>query len=575
MRFQQLFWRTIRDAPAAAEQVSPQHALRAGLVRPLTAGIYAWLPLGWRVMRKVAAIIREEMDGIGAQEMVMPVVHPAELWQQSGRWEAYGAAILRFRNRDGRDFVFGPTHEEVVAALAAHEIESYRDLPKAVYQIHTKYRDEARPRGGLVRLREFMMKDAYSLDRTADGLDAFYERIYAAYLRIYARVGLSVIPLEADAGPMGGTGGHEFAMLHPLGEDRLARCDSCGYAANIEVARFLPSEGVRGDLQTTEKVATPDCQTIQEVADYLGVPTRQTLKAVFFVRDEAELVFVVIRGDLEVNEVKLAGALGGGDLCDATAAEILAAGAVPGYASPVGLPVRAGDGGEGITVVVDRSVESGANFVAGANDEGYHLTGVNYPRDFQATRLADIAEAYDGATCERCGEGRLRIERAMELGHCFKLGTRYSRALGATYADEGGEARPIVMGSYGIGLDRLIAAIIERHHDQDGIIWPRSVAPFDAHILTLGKEEVYHERGRALYNDLCAAGLDVLLDDRPERPGVKFADADLIGIPLRLTVSQSALQREAVEGKWRHSEERFDIPLSGVVDEVRRLVKGM
>lgn len=573
MRLQEMFGRTLRDAPSDAELVSHQLALRAGLVRPLTAGIYAWLPLGTRVMRKVADLIRREMEGIGIQEMVMPVVHPAELWQQSGRWTMYGPVMLRLQNRDGREFVLGPTHEEIVAALAAREIESHRDLPKAVYQIQTKYRDELRPRGGLVRLREFTMKDAYTLDRSLDDLNVAYERIYEAYLRIFAGVGLSVVPVEADVGAMGGLGGHEFTLLHSQGEDRFAHCDSCGYAANVEVAEFQPPVGVMGDLQSVEKVATPDCKTIQEVASFLGVDTRQTMKAVFFMWDETEFVFVVIRGDLEVNEIKLANALGGGVLRDAANDEIVAAGAVPGYASPLGLKVRVGEAADGITVVVDRSAENGVNFVAGANDEGYHLTGVNYPRDFPATIVADIAEAFDGAVCGRCGEGQLRIERAIELGHCFKLGTRYSEALGVTYQDESGDAPFVVMGSYGIGLERLIAAIIETHHDEYGIVWPRRVAPFDVHIVTLGKEDVYHRRGAALYDGLRAVGLDVLLDDRAERPGVKFADADLIGVPLRLTVSQRALERGAVEAKWRHSSECFDIVLDGIIPEVLRLVR--
>ncbi|MBN1963968.1 MAG: proline--tRNA ligase [Anaerolineae bacterium] len=568
-----MFGRTLRDAPGDAEMVSHQLALRAGLVRPLTAGIYAWMPLGLRVLRKVAGVIREEMEAIGGQEMLMPVFHPAEIWQRSGRWEDFGPVMLRLQNRDGRQFAVGPTHEEIVATLAVHDIGSYRDLPKLVYQIHTKYRDEARPRGGLIRLREFTMKDAYSLDRDFDGLDALYERMVQAYLNIFSRAGLSVTQIDADVGAMGGKGGHEFAMLHPQGEDRFARCDACGYAANVEVAAFAPEAGVMGALEPVQKVATPDCKTIQEVADFLGVPTRQTYKAVFYTRDETEFVFVVVRGDLEVNEIKLLNALGGGELRAATEEEIVAAGAVPGYASPLGLSVRSADQPDGITVIVDRSAMNGANFVAGANDAGYHLAGVNYPRDFTATAEVDVAEAYDGARCGRCGEGRLHIERAIEMGHVFKLGTRYSAAFGATYKDEQGLEQPIIMGSYGIGLDRLIAAIIETHHDDYGIVWPRSVAPFDVHIVTLGREETYHEQGRALHADLRRAGLDVLLDDRTEGAGVKFADADLIGVPLRLTVSNRAVGRGTVEGKWRHAAERFDIPLDGVVEAVVKLVQ--
>jgi prolyl-tRNA synthetase len=359
---------------------------------------------------------------------------------------------------------------------------------------------------------------------------------------------------------------HEFMLRHDLGEDTFAECDSCGYAANVETAQFVLPEPEPVDLQAVEKVATPDSQTIQDVAGFLGVPTAQTLKAVFFVHEnpggEAEFVFVVVRGDLEVNEVKLVNALGGGTLRAATDDEIRAVGAVPGYASPMGLK-------PGVKVIADRSVRVGANFVAGANDEGYHLTGVNVPRDFNPEIVADIAEAFDGALCGRCGAGRLRIARAIELGHCFKLGTRYSEAVGVMYQDEHGVARPVVMGSYGIGLERLMAAIIEAHHDEWGIIWPRSVAPFDIHIVTLGKEPSIAETAARLHDDLRAAGFEVLLDDRPESPGVKFADADLIGAPLRLTVSQKAQAQGGVEAKWRAEKERTVVALDKIVDWAR------
>lgn len=576
MRFQELFGRTLRDAPAEAEMVSHQFALRAGLVRPLAGGIYAWLPLGLRVLRRVEAILREEMEGVGALEVGLPMVHPAEIWQQTGRWQqGFDGELLKFQNRDGRHYVLGATAEDAVAALAVHEIDSYRDLPSLIFQIRPKYRDTARPRGGLIRLREFLMKDAYSLDRDIAGLDETYDRIFAAYQRVFARVGLHAVPLDADVGAMGGLGGHEFALAHPQGEDRFARCSECGYAANVDVAAFAVAGGSgQGDLAAVEKVATPDCKTIEAVAAFVGVPTSQTLKAVFFMRDDTEFVFVVIRGDLEVNEAKLMAALGGGTLRAATEEEILAVGAEPGYASPAGLTVRATGGTAGVTVVADRSITDGQDFVVGANEAGYHLTGVNYPRDFAVTQVADIATAYEGATCGRCGEGHLHLERAIELGHCFKLGTYYSEKVGVTFLDEHGETHPVVMGSYGIGLERLIAAIIEMHHDDYGIVWPRSVAPFAVHIVTLGKDEAFHARGRALYADLQRAGVTVLLDDRSERPGVKFADADLIGVPLRITVSPRSLDRGALEAKWRHSAERFDIPLAGALPEIMRLVEG-
>lgn len=574
MRFQELFGRTLRDAPAEAEMISHQYALRAGLVRPLSGGIYAWLPLGMRVLHRVEAILREELEGVGALEMGLPMVQPAEIWQQTGRWQqGFDGELLKFQNRDNRHYVLGATAEDAVAALAVHEIDSYRDLPSLIYQIRPKYRDTARPRGGLIRLREFLMKDAYSLDRDIAGLEAVYEKVFAAYERIFARVGLHAVPLDADVGAMGGLGGHEFALAHPQGEDLFAGCSQCGYAANVDVAAFTIEErNASGAMAAVEKVATPDCKTIEAVAAFVEVPTSQTLKAVFFMRDETEFVFVVIRGDLEVNEAKLAAVLGGGALRAATEEEIRAVGAEPGYASPVGLAVRASDGTSGVTVIADRSVRAGQDFVVGANEAGFHLTGVNYPRDFAVTSVADIATAYDGATCGHCGEGQLQLERAIELGHCFKLGTYYSEKVGVTYLDEHGSALPVVMGSYGIGLERLIAAIIEMHHDDYGIVWPRSVAPFDVHIITLGKDDAYHEKGRALYNDLRREGVAVLLDDRPERPGVKFADADLIGVPLRITVSARALERGVLEAKWRHSTDRFDIPLADAISEIMRMV---
>jgi prolyl-tRNA synthetase len=513
----------------------------------------------------------------------MPFVHPAELWQATGRWHEFGPVLQKFRADSGREFALGPTAEEVIAMLAAREIDSYKQLPLHVYQITPKYRNEARPRGGLIRLREFIMKDSYSLDADYEGLDRFYARIYQAYLNVFARMDVPVIPVEANTGAMGGRLSHEFVIPHPDGEDSFACCEVCGYAANVEAAKFALPAVDEVALLPVQKVATPDCKTIQEVANFIGVPTAQTLKAVFFVSEQpgdpgaGEFVFVVIRGDLEVNEAKLLKALAesgsGGVLRPATDDEILATGAVPGYASPIGLDTA-------VKAVADRSVLHGANFVVGANDEGYHLTGVNAPRDFDpAARencvLADIAEAFDGAICGRCapgpGTGRLHIQRAIELGHCFKLGTRYSEAAGVTYLDEHGVAQPVVMGSYGIGLERLMAVIIETHHDDWGIRWPASVAPFDAHIVTLGKEA--GDPAATLYADLRAAGIDVLLDDRGESPGVKFADADLIGVPLRLTISKKSLAQDAVEVKWRTEKDRFMIPLAEIVDWVREQEK--
>lgn len=566
MRLSELFTRTLRDAPADAELVSHRLAVRAGLVRPVAAGIYALMPLGWRVMRKIVAILREEMDALGGQEVRLPVVHPAELWQATGRWDTFGPVLQKFAAESGREYALGPTHEEVIAALAAREIDSYKQLPQHVYQIQTKYRNEPRARGGLIRLREFTMKDAYSLDADAAGLDRFYRRMVAAYARIFERAGVPALAVEADSGAMGGGVSHEFMFVHEAGEDSFARCDACGYAANLEAAEFALPAPPEVPLQPVQKVATPDCMTIQAVADFLGVPTSQTLKAVFFVQARPSaperFVFAVIRGDLEVNEVKLLRALDGGTLRAATDDEITETGAVPGYASPIGLPPE-------VMVVADQSVRVGVNFVSGANDAGYHLTGVNVPRDFDPALVADIAAAFDGVTCARCGQGALHVERAIELGHCFKLGTCYSEAAGVIYTDEAGAEHPVVMGSYGIGLERLMAAIIETHHDEWGIIWPPSVAPFDVHLLTLGKDPQLGEIAGQVYADLRAAGLDVLLDDRAESAGVKFADADLIGIPVRLAVSGKALAAGGVEAKRRDSAERVIVPLGEVAAWVR------
>jgi prolyl-tRNA synthetase len=560
MRLSELFTRTLRDAPADAELVSHQLIVRAGLARPVAAGIYALMPLGWRVIRKIEAILRAEMDAINGQELHLPVVQPAEVFQASGRWEAFGPVLQKFSSESGRDYALGPTHEDVLSVIAAREIDSYRQLPQYVYQIQTKYRNEPRPRGGLVRLREFIMKDAYSFHTDADDLGRFYARMYAAYQRIFTRVGVEAVAVEADTGAMGGQASHEFVIRHPWGEGTIATCDSCGYVANSEVARFVLPAPTAADLLPVQKVATPNCKTIQEVADFLGVPTTQTLKAVFFVRERptlpGEFVFAVIRGDLEINEVKLINALGGGELRPATDDEIRTAGAVPGYASPLGL--------QGITIMADQSVRCGANFVAGANDEGYHLTGVNVPRDFDPP-LADIADAVEGAICGRCEAGHLHIERVIELGHCFKLGTRYSEAVGVLYQDEQGSEHPVVMGSYGIGLERLMAAIIEAHHDDYGIIWPACVAPYDVHIVVLGKEPEVPAAAQQVYADLRAAGFEVLLDDRSESAGVKFADADLIGLPVRLTISKKAFERGGVEVKRRDQPERAVVPLGELI----------
>ncbi|MFN2131016.1 MAG: proline--tRNA ligase [Anaerolineae bacterium] len=560
MRMSTLFGRTLRETPADAEMVSHQLLLRAGMIRSLGAGIYSYLPLGYRVKAKVEAILRREMDAIGAQEMLMPVVHPAEVWQASGRWHSVDETLLRFQDRSAHDMVLAMTHEEVIAHLLEREVESYRQLPAVVYHIQVKFRDERRPRGGLVRVREFTMKDAYSVHADVEDLETFYPTMLRAYEDIFQGCALDPIAVEADSGMMGGSTSHEFVLLNAEGEDTIVLCTSCDYAANAERAQMdkrlsRPSHGP----EEVREVATPGCKTIEDVARYLGVPTEETLKAVFFRTEEPEprLVFAVIRGDLEVNEVKLSHVVGDVPLRPAEESEIRAVGAVPGYASPIGV--------RGAVVIADDSVTLGGHFVVGANREGYHLTGVQYGRDLGADVVTDIALARAGDACPRCA-GALRVERGIELGHCFKLGSRYTAARGITYLDADGDEHPIVMGSYGIGVDRLVAAIVEEHHDEHGIRWPVSVAPYPVHLVSLAREGEEQERAEALYAALGAEGIDVLYDDRVgPSAGVKFNDADLIGCPLRLTVSRRSLSKGGIEAKWRDEDERVVIPADEVV----------
>lgn len=577
MKISQLFGNTLREPPADAEMTSHQLAVRAGLIRGLATGIYVYLPLGYRVVRRIEAILREEMEAIGAQEMLMPVLHPAELWEATGRWDSVGPALMRLRDRSGRPYALAMTHEEVVAALGKREIRSYRDLPRVVFHIQTKLRDEPRPRGGLMRVREFRMKDAYSLHTDAADLDRFYPEIVAAYERIFERCSLEVVSVEADTGMMGGADSHEFMLPHADGEDRLVHCSQCEYAANAERAEFRLPDVDTEPSQEVEPVETPGCATIADVAEFVGVPTRRTLKVVFYAWERSlkppEPLMVLLRGDLEVNETKLMNLLGGGELRAATADEIRSVGGEPGYASPVGLTIRRSmDGvGEGVLVIADRSIQAGADFVAGANREGYHLTGVNYGRDFEVTVLTDIAQAQDGHLCPQC-EGEMAMESAIELGHCFKLGTRYSEGLGVTYLDADGEEHPVVMGSYGIGVGRLLATIIEAHHDEYGIIWPPALAPFDVHLVSLARSEEEQSVADTVYDELQSAGLTVLYDDRDERAGVKFTDADLVGCPARVTVSRRSLESGGVELKARWAKERDVVPVDQLVSAVEEVL---
>ena len=571
MRLSRLFGRTLRQTPADAELVSHQLLLRGNFIRALGAGIYVEMHLGWRVALKIQDILRREMAAIDCQEMHMPVMHPAGLWLNTGRWHTVGPALVKLKDRRGQDYALAMTHEEVIAELARREVDSYRQLPLLMYHIQTKMRDEIRPRGGLIRVREFIMKDAYSLDVDAAGLDRSYDAFYRAYERIFEACDVATIAVEADSGMMGGALSHEFVLPHPQGEDRLIACSQCDYAANVEQAELVR------DVRLTEpvdrvKVATPDCTTIADVAAYVEVTTDETLKAVFYIHDQyskkgvkTQFLFVLIRGDLDVNETKLLKAVNDGELRAATDEEILAIGGVPGYASPIGLQVRDGLEGEGLLVVADESVRTRSAFVSGANDEGYHYTGVNYPRDFQVSLFADIAQADTGHPCPRCGSA-LEAQAGIELGHTFKLGTWYSEAVGSTYLDEQGESHPIVMGSYGIGVGRLMAAIVETHRDEHGIIWPTSVTPYQLHLVALGPNPDVVNRAEELYQRLIDAGYEVLYDDRDERAGVKFADADLIGVPLRLTVSKRSLEADGTEIKERGQDERLIVSNNDLMD---------
>ncbi len=559
MRMSHLFGRTVRETPADAELISHQLLLRAGMIRPLGAGIYTYLPLGWRVARKIMHIMRQEMDAIGGQEMSMPVAQPAEVWQASGRWDTVDETLLRFRDRTGHDMVLAMTHEEVVADLLRREVDSYRQLPMMIYHIQTKFRDEPRSRGGLIRVREFLMKDAYSIHASTEDLDAFYPQVILAYQNIFARCQVSPIAVQADTGVMGGATSHEFTLIHPAGEDTIVTCPHCGYAANTEQAALTkPPAVIPKELETPVEIATPGCKTIADVAAFVGVPTTQTLKAVFFatLEETPRLIFGVIRGDLEINEVKLSHVLGGAALRPATEEEIVAVGAVPGYASPIGVG--------GAVIVADDSVNLGGNFVAGANREGYHLRGVNYGRDFVADVVADLALAREGDGCPLC-QNVLRVQRGIELGHCFKLGTRYTERTHIHFNDTDGQEKPFVLASYGIGVGRLMAAIVEMHHDEQGIVWPNSVAPFAVHLVVLAKEGDVYEQAETLYRRLSETGVEVLYDDRPDlSAGVKFNDADLIGCPLRVTVSSRSLKGGGVEVKWRNATERQIVPVDAL-----------
>jgi prolyl-tRNA synthetase len=571
MRMSSLLSQTLREAPSDAEIASHKLLVRAGYIRQLAAGIFTSMPLAKRSLTKIENIMRDEMNKIGGQEMAMPVVHPAEIWKATGRWEKVGPEMGRFKDRNGRDMVLAMTHEEAVVDIVRDEVQSYRQLPMLIYHIQTKWRDDPRPRAGLIRVREFTMKDSYSLDRDWDGLDVQYAHHYQAYFNIFGRCKLPVIAVESDVGMMGGNMAHEYMYLTPVGEDTLLLCDECGYSANRQIAEFQKVQSPPEDPHELEKVPTPEMKTIAELAEFLDIPESKTAKAVFMMAamqsaegEEEKLVFAIVRGDMDLNETKLLNALGAKNLRPALEEEIKKSGAVPGYASPVGL--------KNIVVVVDDLIPASPNLVAGANQEGYHFKNVNFGRDFEADIITDIAAAQDGDACPNCGNA-MRAVRGVEVGNIFKLGTWYSEAVGATYQDAEGNEKPIVMGSYGIGSGRLLASVAEEYNDEYGLIMPVTIAPFEVYLVELGgskaESEGVHQAAEKLYQDLQAAGIEVLFDDRDESPGVKFNDADLIGIPLRLTVGGRSLQQGGVEAKLRHEKDKTIFPLAEVIERTK------
>lgn len=566
MRLSELFCTTWREDPAEAQTVSHKLLLKSGMIRPLGTGIYTYLPLALRSLRKIMTIIREEMDRIGGQEILMPVMNPAELWMETGRYDSIGSELIRFTDRAKRPMVLAMTHEEVVTDLARREIRSHRQLPFMTYQIQTKIRDEPRSRGGLLRVREFHMKDAYSFHASYEDLDRYYPRVYEAYMRIFERCGLKPLAVEADTGMMGGSGSHEFMCLVESGEDTVVWCDKCGYAANAENAAIRePAFAMDPTELPVEEVATPDKESIEDVAAYLGVPHEKTMKAVFY-NAGGSLVFVVIRGDIEVNEVKLGNYLKTTDLTLAGPDLLEKHGIVAGYASPLDLP-------ESVRIVADRSVRWGNNFVAGANRPGYHIRNFNLSLNPRISEITDIGLARSGDRCPRCENGFLTLGRGIELGHIFKLGTKYTDAMNVDYLDDDGQRNRVIMGCYGIGVGRLLSAVIEVHNDENGITWPRSVAPYDLHLISLdaGSDELKAETEK-LYGDLQASGLEVLFDDREESPGVKFNDADLYGLPLRVTLSKRSLKKGGVELKLRTSKDIEIAPLNQAVGFIRAIL---
>ena len=567
MRTSRFFLATLKEIPADAEIISHQLMLRAGLIRQVASGIYNWLPLGLRVLGKVESVVREEMNRAGAQEVLLPAVQPAELWRESGRWDDYGPELLRFTDRHQRDFCFGPTHEEVITTLARSTIRSYRQLPINLYQVQTKFRDEIRPRFGVMRSREFIMKDAYSFDRDTQGMAESYQTMYDAYTRIFKRLGLETQAVEADSGTIGGNFSHEFHVMADSGEDAIALCSPCGYAANVEkvdLARPLSSHAAPGEKMS--EVDTPNQHTIADLCNFLAVNAEKTVKTLVVQGASGTPIALILRGDHELNSVKA-------EFLDEVAkplrmasAEAIhnATGASPGSIGPVGLK---------IPMIVDHSAGVLADFVCGANRDDVHLTGVNWGRDLPDPTTQDIRQAVNGDPCPTDSKKEIQVRRGIEVGHVFQLGTKYSEALDATYLDANGRNQPLYMGCYGIGITRIVAAAIEQNHDDNGIVWPPPLAPFDVCIVPIGlkKSPKVAQVVEELYKELVDAGFEVLLDDREERPGVMFSEMDLIGIPHRIVVGERGLTNGSVEYRNRASGESADYPLDGLVTTLQTI----
>jgi prolyl-tRNA synthetase len=571
MRMSQLFSQTIRETPTEAEITSHQLLLRAGFIRQLSSGIFSYLPLAKRSLVKIENIMRQEINAIGGQEISMPVVHPADIWQESGRWYKIGNEMGRFMDKNNHEMVLSMTHEEVIADLVRKEIKSYRQLPQLLYHIQTKWRDDPRPRAGLIRAREFTMKDSYSLDADWEGLDMQYEAHHKAYQNIFHRCELPVISVKSDTGIMGGMIAHEFMYLTPVGEDTILVCDTCGYCANKQIARVKKVPFTDESQLPIEKVATPHSKTIEDLAVYLSIPTYKTAKSVFVIatiindKEKSErFVIAIVRGDMEVNETKLANALIATEIRAAMDSEIRSVGAIPGYASPVEL--------NDVFTIVDELIPGSSNLVSGANIEGYHLLNVNYGRDYEADIIADITVAHDGDACIECSHS-VHSVRGVEVGNIFKLGNHFSKSMGCYYLDKQGQSQPIIMGSYGIGTGRLLACVAEEHNDEHGLIWPITISPYQIHLISLPwktrtSDNIDPNLSEMLYQKFCEEKLECLFDDRDESPGVKFNDADLIGNPLRLTISERSIKNGGIEYKRRDRPEKTIIPYENIIPSI-------